>query len=453
MIDKSKLRIGNVVTHNKRMAIDGSFKQPYTIEQLGEHRAITKPVDKNIFVFYNELRYDEMEGVPLTDELLKQYGFYVKYQTGCGLTNGFKRYKQNFPINNFPEILINDFSSTYTLQYVGTEIKYLHHLQNLYLDLTKEQLVKVADNKPMSDWEKSNKEFTDVFNQVNKNLDSLAAKDAPFIIVNGKEYSLAATENIIYTYQKVNKSFNKILSELIEATKPTPKYRAGGNAAGGFVVGESGPELVFKPELSYYTYENLVKLYKDVVAAMKEKEMNVPRKSDGGIGNYTGKQEMNPIMTSNDWLEMDLEIAKTEFSDLVLFSAKVKDEIQKREKEINAKAEAQYWLRDHKYYGMGLGSFDFGIDEMLSKDYKAAVAKEQSEYGVDNKYVLPGNTRVTRPPFNNTYANPVNTHDIVRRDPVQVKKYRVYDYVTGQLKAKINENLANYITGNKLPTK
>lgn len=93
-----------------------------------------------------ELKKDRIEGIPLTEEWLIKFGFIkgVEYQSFRGPYYFVSKEKE--PIGNvkYTELSGNYFikDSLFDFRYGChfTEIKYVHHLQNLYFSLTGTEL-------------------------------------------------------------------------------------------------------------------------------------------------------------------------------------------------------------------------------------------------------------------------------------------------------------------------
>lgn len=127
MINAKELRLGNFINYINSDYINDHKKRDDTFEVI--------EVDVIDHLGINNFAHEDLEGIPLTHELLhihlgfefSAYKIFKGY--GRGLTNG----KITVDCNTMQP---TDFGNNIS----ATEIKYLHQLQNLYFALTGEEL-------------------------------------------------------------------------------------------------------------------------------------------------------------------------------------------------------------------------------------------------------------------------------------------------------------------------
>lgn len=119
----SELRIGNLFLDSKTNLI----VEINMINSLHIQTGVTRHQDKELY----HLRFDELTPIPLTSEWMKDFGF----ETDSDYSDCF---------HNDIAIYAGD-TFTYNASYFEhdnlIEIKYVHELQNLYYELTKEELI------------------------------------------------------------------------------------------------------------------------------------------------------------------------------------------------------------------------------------------------------------------------------------------------------------------------
>ena len=124
----NELRINNLISHNGLICtveiINGELNEIYF---LGEE-------------FYHSDKPENLEGVPLTEEVLLKSGFVY--------TDDVVNLNRNYKLQEFEIQLhldVNDFICCNTIpNYI--QIKYVHTLQNLYFDFTNEELASTKAN-------------------------------------------------------------------------------------------------------------------------------------------------------------------------------------------------------------------------------------------------------------------------------------------------------------------
>jgi hypothetical protein len=113
-MNASELRIGNLV-----------YGYPFRIINVGE---ITK---KCVLIKHDEteepFNYDELEGIPLTPEILEKAGF--QYQ--ADINNGY------YELDSFS---LDETDGGFLHNACDNSVDYLHQLQNLYFALTGSEL-------------------------------------------------------------------------------------------------------------------------------------------------------------------------------------------------------------------------------------------------------------------------------------------------------------------------
>lgn len=126
-----ELRLGNLIYWN----IPKNKDVIYTIISISEDYIHTRPISlgKNIHIDYNP--------IPLTKELMKQFGFTFKPIGPSGsITTRHTGYWQKGGIPYFAGSRIKDQVDIFLQLGDGIDIVYVHQLQNIYYELTKQNL-------------------------------------------------------------------------------------------------------------------------------------------------------------------------------------------------------------------------------------------------------------------------------------------------------------------------
>lgn len=125
-----ELRLGNLVSNINPRHNDSIL----TIESIGDNHEVN--------VFYRKYLLSELEPIPLTEEWLFKFGFYLR----DGFSNTFKLNVEKHQYD-CSEITYSEKEGLFRFsngQQKGTtlipHIKYVHQLQNLYFALTGEEL-------------------------------------------------------------------------------------------------------------------------------------------------------------------------------------------------------------------------------------------------------------------------------------------------------------------------
>jgi hypothetical protein len=109
MVKANELRIGNWV----KFLLDGTYHQVKFID----------------FVNWDENEANQLEYIPISDEILKKCGFKEKNQ-----------YSSYFSINKFEFYIERDILHYDLFGGKSVKLKHLHQLQNLYFALTGQEL-------------------------------------------------------------------------------------------------------------------------------------------------------------------------------------------------------------------------------------------------------------------------------------------------------------------------
>ena len=128
-------RIGNYVYGiNRRSEIHISNELPLKVLQIELFNTYVLPLDQNpaTCVKWFKITNEDLSPIPLTEEWLKKFGLFIE---GSGYNNfnntEFCCYKLNSG---------RGYGLYFDDNFTGIVIKYVHQLQNLYLDLTEEEL-------------------------------------------------------------------------------------------------------------------------------------------------------------------------------------------------------------------------------------------------------------------------------------------------------------------------
>ena len=130
MINPKELRIGSCVMHEDEFVIVDS------ITDKGINLYVTEK-DRN--VTFSVLKFEDLEPISLTPEILDKCGFELNYSRNSyvmsdnietGLNNEFQLDSSN---DGFIPMVNNEYS-------VGENIKFLHELQNKFFDWYKKEL-------------------------------------------------------------------------------------------------------------------------------------------------------------------------------------------------------------------------------------------------------------------------------------------------------------------------
>lgn len=128
MIKANELRVGNIIEqYGKHVIVDGIDKK----HRKDNDYYIRVKEDKEIGYWFNQFK-----PIPITEDLLLKCGFELKgiiFRINNGFANQFD---VNYSLSR--NIYYYDWSK-YGI-YNEVELKYLHHLQNLYFALTNEEL-------------------------------------------------------------------------------------------------------------------------------------------------------------------------------------------------------------------------------------------------------------------------------------------------------------------------
>lgn len=133
MIDTRELRINNIVnahinSSSRYITIVGIKKMFVTEEALKETE------NPRYHYEYKWIPIYDIEAIPLTKEILIKYGFkesQPKNENSCSLF-------YNDKLTIYPKTV--DMNSFY-LEHYDIDIEFLHQLQNIYFDLTNEELI------------------------------------------------------------------------------------------------------------------------------------------------------------------------------------------------------------------------------------------------------------------------------------------------------------------------
>lgn len=133
MIDTRELRINNIVNANinnssRFITIVGIQKKSVAEEALEETDNPRYPYD------YKWISANNIEAIPLTKEILIKSGFIERQPKNENSCSSFYIDK----LTLYPRTV--DMNSFY-LEHYDIDIKFLHQLQNIYFDLTNEELI------------------------------------------------------------------------------------------------------------------------------------------------------------------------------------------------------------------------------------------------------------------------------------------------------------------------
>lgn len=101
------------------------------------HRGVTIHFEEHITT---ECKYvgNELQGIPLTEQWLKDFGFKVNGVMTFTLYRVFKLSKSNYGY----QLHCGNLFTTMTTEEIGVEITHVHQLQNLFFCLTGKELTK-----------------------------------------------------------------------------------------------------------------------------------------------------------------------------------------------------------------------------------------------------------------------------------------------------------------------
>jgi len=144
MIDAKQLRIGNYLQPTEK-AIKELLEQEMDIKpkSLGEVTSIDNDeirlyIDSMEIEFY----YEDVQPIPLTEEWLLKFGFSKNendvLQIETTLMPLSITLSDNYPDEKYKAWVYEDENFRYHI--ISDNIKYVHQLQNLYFDLTNEEL-------------------------------------------------------------------------------------------------------------------------------------------------------------------------------------------------------------------------------------------------------------------------------------------------------------------------
>jgi hypothetical protein len=135
MINKSEIRIGNMLSYVTNP--DQKENKIVTVENITK-QGINSIDDYEHSVFFDLLEFDALFGIPLTEDWLLKFGFTANILNGKILSYGNRKSLKSFVIDTNFKLL---------LPYTILIIKCVHQLQNLYFDLTGEELILKDENK------------------------------------------------------------------------------------------------------------------------------------------------------------------------------------------------------------------------------------------------------------------------------------------------------------------
>ena len=137
MITTSDMRIGNWVYDGERTQF------PMYVQAIGEGYVYLNFDGNEGDVF--ECKHEELQGIPITEELLTKMGARKVTDIGWNVVESYSagvRIELRVILFSESEIDVKIRRSTPHLEdyFQGSSIHYLHELQNLYWDLTKQEL-------------------------------------------------------------------------------------------------------------------------------------------------------------------------------------------------------------------------------------------------------------------------------------------------------------------------
>lgn len=122
----NELRVGNLLHYVNEPEL--VLPDVVEVESITEY-GINLPVEDDISVSSVDYNFDDLEGIPLTEEWLLKFGFQKK-----DLGN-FEHHFNGFPLQKNQECFLY-----FTFNHRYRDVKYVHQLQNLYFALTGEEL-------------------------------------------------------------------------------------------------------------------------------------------------------------------------------------------------------------------------------------------------------------------------------------------------------------------------
>ena len=133
MMDTRELRINNIVNahinNSSRFITIVCIQKKYVAEE-----ALKRTGNPNYPYEYKWIPANNIEAIPLTKEILIKCGFIERQ---CNNGNNCSLF-YNDALTLYPKTV--DMNSFY-LEHYDIDIKFLHQLQNIYFDLTNEELI------------------------------------------------------------------------------------------------------------------------------------------------------------------------------------------------------------------------------------------------------------------------------------------------------------------------
>ena len=153
MINLSELRVGNTVNKTNLMFNDGYY--PVTVESISDYGINVSSSYEGSLDWDGE---ENIEGIPLTDEILLTNGF----ENEKGI---FQHSKLNFFLTPGLELWVGQWNEVDN-QHPVKIIKFLHQLQNIVFELF-DQYIDLVIPEGIIDEEKKSKWYREMFNRIN----------------------------------------------------------------------------------------------------------------------------------------------------------------------------------------------------------------------------------------------------------------------------------------------